>query len=420
MGFAVGPAEAKQHSRAFAIYRTEATAKNLTSDDVVELISKYGGEKSKSPSSFDEFTKAVSKAPTHPDAEGSGDCLGFAAKDKSGHLAPMRFERRAVGPKDVAFAITHCGVCHSDLHQIKNDWGGSTFPMVPGHELVGIVTEVGAEVTKVKVGDRAAVGCMVDSCRSCDACQQDLEQFCDNVTWTYNSTGKDGRATQGGYSTHTVTDEKFIVKFPDTLDLAAGAPLLCAGITTYSPLRHWGLDKPGTKLGVVGLGGLGHMAVKFGKAFGAEVTVISTSPAKEKEALEEFGADHFVVSSSEEDMKRHATTLDGIIDTVSAKHDLNQYLSLLKLNGALVMVGLPNMPLPIAAGSLIFKRRTLGGSAIGSIKETQEMIDFCAEKQITCKIELIDINYINEAMERLEKNDVKYRFVIDVAGSLVV
>ena len=362
--------------------------------------------------SFDEFSEAVKKPCACSHAKGSGSVLGYAALDDSGHLEPFRFDRRPVGPTDISFEVTHCGICHSDLHQIKNEWKNSIFPMVPGHEIVGICTEVGAQVTKFKPGDRVAVGCMVDSCGECEACQRGLEQYCSvGVQWTYNTTAPDGTINQGGYSTSLVVKESFALRFPDNLPLDAGAPLLCAGITTYSPLRHWGLDKPGKRVGVIGLGGLGHMAVKLAKAFGAEVTVFSTSPGKEREALHEFGADHFIVSKDRAAMKKAHSTLDGIIDTVSANHPLADYLATLKLDGSLIMVGLPENPLALPAFAITAQRRSVAGSAIGGIQETQEMLDFCGEHNVTCMIEKVDVADVNKAMERLAANDVKYRCV---------
>ncbi|KAI7835473.1 hypothetical protein COHA_010630 [Chlorella ohadii] len=362
--------------------------------------------------------EALHKGCTHQ-AEGSGDCLGFAARDASGVLTPYRFERRPVGPDDIRIQITHSGICHSDLHQIKNEWGNSTFPMVPGHEIVGIVTEVGSNVTDFKVGEHAGIGCLIDSCGKCEQCAVSEEQYCKGGIFTYNGAYPDGTATQGGYSTHYVVNKRFALHVPKSLPLEGAAPLLCAGITTYSPMRYYGLDKPGTKIGVVGLGGLGHMAVKWGKAFGCEVTVISTSPSKKDEALNRLGADKFVVSRNKEEMEAAAGTLDGIVDTVSAKHDLVTYLSLLKTNGKFVIVGVPAEPFELPSFAVVFKRLTVGGSLIGGIKETQEMLDFAAQHGIVCDTEKIGIDYVNTAMERLVKNDVHYRFVIDIQGSLV-
>ncbi|WP_396146477.1 NAD(P)-dependent alcohol dehydrogenase [Flavobacterium sp.] len=340
---------------------------------------------------------------------------GYAAQDAKTDLAPWDFERREVGPHDVQFDIHFCGVCHSDLHQIKNDWGEGIFPMVPGHEIVGKVIKVGSHVKKFKVGDLAGTGCLVDSCRTCENCQEGLEQFCLNgMTGTYNSLEQDGKTpTYGGYSKTIVVHEDFVLHVSDKLPLDAVAPLLCAGITTYSPLRHWKVGK-GHKLAVLGLGGLGHMAVKFGVSFGAEVTVLSTSPEKEADA-KKLGAHKFVVTKDEAQMKEVAGYFDFILDTVSALHDLNAYLSLLRVNGVHICVGVPPTPYQLHAFSLIGGRRSLAGSLIGGLPETQEMLDYCAEQNIVSDIELIDIKDIDAAFERMVKGDVRYRFVIDIA-----
>jgi uncharacterized zinc-type alcohol dehydrogenase-like protein len=340
---------------------------------------------------------------------------GYAAQDAKTNLAPWDFERREVGPHDVQFDIHYCGVCHSDLHQIKNDWGEGIFPMVPGHEIVGKVVQVGSHVKKFKVGDLAGTGCLVDSCRTCENCQEGLEQFCLNgMTGTYNSLEQDGKTpTYGGYSKTIVVHEDFVLHVSDKLPLEAVAPLLCAGITTYSPLRHWKVGK-GHRLAVLGLGGLGHMAVKFGVSFGAEVTVLSTSPDKEADA-KKLGAHKFVVTKDEAQMKEVAGYFDFILDTVSAPHDLNAYLSLLRVNGVHICVGVPPTPYQLHAFSLIGGRRSLAGSLIGGLPETQEMLDYCAEHNIVSVIELIDIKDIDAAFERMVKGDVRYRFVIDIA-----
>jgi len=340
---------------------------------------------------------------------------GYAAQSPTTDLAPWNFERRAVGPHDVQFEILFCGVCHSDLHQIKNDWFPGIFPMVPGHEIVGRVVKVGDHVKNFKVGDLAGTGCMVDACMVCENCKQDLEQYClEGNTQTYNGLERDGKTpTYGGYSDSIVVREEFVLKIADNLNLAAVAPLLCAGITTYSPLRHWKVGK-GHKLAVLGLGGLGHMAVKFGVAFGAEVTVLSTSPKKEADA-KKLGAHHFVVTTDPEQIKAATGTFDFILDTVSAEHDFNMYLSLLRTNGIHICVGVPPKPAEIAAFSLLGGRKSLAGSGIGGIKETQEMLDFCAANDIVSDIEMIDIKDIHKAYERMEKGDVRYRFVIDMA-----
>ncbi|KAJ1375667.1 Polyketide synthase, enoylreductase domain [Sesbania bispinosa] len=322
------------------------------------------------------------------------------------------------GEKDVAFKVLYCGICHSDLHMLKNEWGMSIYPLVPGHEIVGIVTEVGSKVQKFKVGDRVGVGCMVDSCRSCQNCADNLENYCPRYTLTYSAKYVDGTTTYGGYSDSMVADENFVVGIPDGLPLDAAAPLLCAGITVYSPLRYFGLDKPGLHVGVVGLGGLGHMAVKFAKAFGANVTVISTSPNKQKEAIEHLGADSFLISRDNDQMQAAMGTFDGIIDTVSAVHPLLPLIGLLKSHGKLVMVGAPGKPLELPVFPLLLGRKIVAGSSIGGMKETQEMIDFAAEHNVKPDIEVIPIDYVNTALERLLKADVKYRFVIDIGNTL--
>ena len=340
---------------------------------------------------------------------------GYAAPSAKTTLAPFNFERREPGPHDVQFDILFCGVCHSDLHQVEDEWGHGIFPMVPGHEIVGRVTKVGSHVKKFKVGDLAGVGCMVDSCRECENCSEGLEQYCLNgMSGTYNSTEQDKKTpTYGGYSNLIVVDENYVVKVSEKLDLAAVAPLLCAGITTYSPLRHWKVGK-GHKVAVLGLGGLGHMAVKFAVSFGAEVTMLSTSPSKKADA-EKLGAHHFLLTTDPENIKAARASFDFIIDTVSAEHDYNQYLGLLKTNGAMICVGAPPTPSAISAFSLIAGRKTLAGSMIGGIEETQEMLDYCAEHNIVSDIEIISMDYIQKAYERMLKADVRYRFVIDMA-----
>lgn len=342
--------------------------------------------------------------------------LAYAAFDEKSPLAPFSFERREVGEKDVQIEILYCGVCHSDIHQARGEWGNSNFPMVPGHEIVGKVTKVGSKVTKFKVGDYAGVGCMVDSCRECAPCKADEEQYCQVQTcFTYNSTEMDKvTPTQGGYSDHIVTDEAFVLKIDGNQPLDGVAPLLCAGITTYSPLRRFGVTK-GTKIAIVGLGGLGHMGVKLAVSMGADVTVLSTSPEKEKDALE-LGAHHFVVTKDPEQLEALAGTFDFILDTVSASHDLNSLLKLLRLDGAMVLVGIPDKPAEVIAPLLVFQRLTLTGSMIGGIKETQEMLDYCAQNNITADVEVIPIQQVNEAYERTIKGDVHYRFVIDLTS----
>lgn len=339
---------------------------------------------------------------------------GYAAAAAQQALSPWEFERREVGPRDIQIEILFCGVCHSDLHQINNDWFPGVFPMVPGHEIVGRVVKTGDQVKGFKTGDLAGVGCMVDSCQSCDNCRQGLEQYClEGNTQTYNNLDRSGVPTYGGYSKTIVVREEFVLHISEKLDLAATAPLLCAGITTYSPLRHWKVGK-GHKLAVLGLGGLGHMGVKFGAAFGAEVTVLSTSPSKEA-AAKALGAHHFVVTSDAAQLEAVKGSFDFILDTVSADHDIELYLSLLATNGTQICVGVPSKPYAIQPFSLLGGRKSIAGSGIGGIKETQEMLDFCAQNQIVSDIELISIDKIQEAYERMLKGDVRYRFVIDIA-----
>ncbi|HVW79101.1 MAG TPA: NAD(P)-dependent alcohol dehydrogenase [Alloacidobacterium sp.] len=340
---------------------------------------------------------------------------GYAAAAAKAPLAPYTFERRELRDHDVAIDIKFCGICHSDIHQARDEWGGSIFPMVPGHEIVGIVTAVGSKVTKFKVGDAAGIGCFVDSCRTCEECQKGLEQYCLNGTvWTYNSLDKEGTPTMGGYSEKIVADENYILHIPGNLPLDAAAPLLCAGITLYSPLKHWQAG-PGKKVAIIGMGGLGHMGVKIAHALGAEVTVLSQSLRKQEDG-KRLGADHFYATSDPETFKKLHRHFDLIINTVSAEMDLNQYLELLKVDGSLVVVGIPEKPNEIASFSLILGRRSLAGSAIGGIAETQEMLDFCGKHNITSDIELIPIQKVNEAFERVVKSDVRYRFVIDMAS----
>ncbi len=340
----------------------------------------------------------------------------YAAQSATDRLAPFAIPRRGPGATDVAIEILFCGVCHSDLHTARSEWPGTRYPCVPGHEIVGRVTAVGDKVGKFKVGELAAVGCMVDSCRTCATCQTGQEQYCLNgFTGTYNGDDKAlGGYTFGGYSTGIVVEEAFVLKVPETLELAAVAPLLCAGITTYSPLRHWRVGK-GSKVGVVGLGGLGHMGVKFAHAFGAHVVLFTTSPSKVEDG-KKLGADEVVISKNEDEMKKHTASFDFVLDTVSGQHDINAYLNLLKLDGTLCQVGLPETPLPVGTFSLALPRRNFAGSAIGGIAETQEMLDFCAEHGIVSDIEMIAMDQIDEAYERLLKQDVKYRFVIDMAS----
>ncbi|XP_015963337.1 8-hydroxygeraniol dehydrogenase-like [Arachis duranensis] len=353
-----------------------------------------------------------------PETEHPKKAYGWAARDPSGVLSPFNFSRRETGEQDVAFKVMYCGICHSDLHMLKNEWGNTTFPIVPGHEIAGVVTEVGSKVQNFKVGDKVGVGVLVGSCNSCQGCAANLENFCPQMILTYSAKNKDGTITYGGYSDSMVVDERFAIRIPDNLPLDVAAPLLCAGITVYSPLRYFGLDKPGLHVGVVGLGGLGHVAVKFAKAFGAKVTVISTSPNKQKEAIERLGADSFLLSKDQDQMKAAMYSLDGIIDSVSAVHPLAPLLALLKPNGKLVMVGLPEKPLELPMFSLCTGRKMIAGSCIGGLKETQEMIDFAAKHNVKPEIEVIAMDYVNTAMERLAKADVKYRFVIDIGNTL--
>lgn len=340
----------------------------------------------------------------------------FGTEAAEAPLQVLNIQRRDVTPHDVAIDILFCGICHSDLHSARNEWKNTVYPIVPGHEIVGKVTGVGDHVTKFKVGDHVAVGCMVDSCRECDYCRDGLEQFCvPGHTLTFNSRDPHlGTQTYGGYSESVVVDENFVLRVPENLDLAASAPLLCAGITTYSPLKHWNVG-PGTNVGVVGLGGLGHMAIKLAKAMGAHVTVFTTSPSK-AEAAKNLGADEVALSTDPKQMKARARSLHFILDTVSAQHDIDAYLNLLKVDGSLVLVGAPLDPLPVTSFNLLLGRRTFAGSIIGGIAETQEMLDFCSAHNITSDIELIGVEQVNDAYERLLKGDVRYRFVIDMAS----
>jgi len=340
----------------------------------------------------------------------------FGTQAAQAPLDPLTIHRRTTTARDVEIDILFCGVCHSDLHTARNEWHNTVYPCVPGHEIVGRIVRVGDQVTKFKAGDIAAVGCLVDSCRHCEYCQEGLEQYCETGNiGTYNSPDPHlGTQTYGGYSESIVVDEAFVLRVPEHLDLAATAPLLCAGITTYSPLRHWQAG-PGKRVGVVGIGGLGHMAVKIAKAMGAEVIVFTTSPSKFEDARR-LGADDVILSSDKAQMARYAGKLHLVLDAVSAAHDINAYLRLLRVDGSLALVGAPEHPLPVAAFSLIPYRRNFAGSMIGGIAETQEMLDFCGEHNIVADIELIDIQQINEAYERLLKGDVKYRFVIDMAS----
>lgn len=341
---------------------------------------------------------------------------GYAAQSAASPLEPYTFKRRDLREHDVLIDIAYCGVCHSDIHQVRNEWGGSTFPMVPGHEIVGHVVEVGKAVKHFKVGDVVGVGCMVDSCRSCAPCEESLEQYCEKgFTATYNSTEQGSKnPTYGGYSDKIVVDENFVLKIPPKLSLSAVAPLLCAGITTYSPLRHWNVG-PGQKVGIIGLGGLGHMAVKFAHAMGAHTVVLTHSPQKKADALK-LGANEILISSDAADLTKHAGSFDLLLCTISSPYNINQYVDLLNLDGTMVLIGIPEKPLSLGPFSLIAKRRQIAGSLIGGIKETQEMLDYCAAHNITADIEMIKMSEINEAYERMIKSDVRYRFVIDMAS----
>jgi len=340
----------------------------------------------------------------------------YSAASATSPLHLDTIPRRDTTDCDVQIEILYCGICHSDLHTVRNEWRSvvpTTYPCVPGHEIVGRITKVGSAVTSFKPGELVGVGCMVDSDQSCSNCRADLEQFCPNTTFTYNSPDKHlGGVTYGGYSEHIVVDEKFVLHIPENLDLAGVAPLLCAGITTYSPIRRWG-DIKGKKVGIVGLGGLGHMGVKFARAFGAHVVVFTTTPGKKDDALR-LGAHEVIISTNQEEMQKHAGSFDFILDTVSAEHDINAYINMLGLEGNITLVGAPEKPLAVSAFALIFGRKSVSGSLIGGIKETQEMLDFCGKHNITADVEVIPVQKINEAYERMVTSDVKYRFSIDI------
>jgi uncharacterized zinc-type alcohol dehydrogenase-like protein len=339
---------------------------------------------------------------------------GYAAHDKKSPLVPFDFDRREPGPNDVVVEIDYCGICHSDIHQVRDEWGGSIYPMVPGHEIVGHVTAVGASVTKFKKGDLAGVGVMVDSCRICENCKAEAQPYCvKGMVGTYNARDYKGELTFGGYSNNIVIDEKYTFTISPKLNLAAVAPLLCAGITTYSPLRHWKAGK-GKKVGVVGLGGLGHMGLKFAHSFGAHVVQFTTSESKVEDA-KKLGADEVVITKDANALAKHAGSFDFILDCVSAEHDINSYLNLLRLDGTLCSVGLPEQPLSIAPFAILANRRSLSGSMVGGMAETQEMLDYCAEHGIVSDIEMTSFDKLPEAYERVIKGDVKYRFVIDLA-----
>ncbi|MCX6124874.1 MAG: NAD(P)-dependent alcohol dehydrogenase [Proteobacteria bacterium] len=339
----------------------------------------------------------------------------YAAMTAKANLSPYIFERRTPGDHDVSIDIKFCGVCHSDIHQVRAEWGQGLFPMVPGHEISGLVSNIGSKVTKFKIGDHVGVGCFVDSCRTCSPCKRGLEQYCEpGATFTYNSLERDGKTpTQGGYASHIVVAQDYVLRIPENLPLDAAAPLLCAGITLYSPLMHWKVGK-GTKIAIIGLGGLGHMGVKLARALGAEVTVLSQSFKKQNDA-KRLGADHFYATSEPETFKKLANYFDIMINTVSVELDWSAYLNLLRLDGHMVLVGLPEKSVPVSAFPLITGRRSLAGSVIGGIKETQEMLDFCGKNNITCDIELIPVSKVNDAYERVLKSDVRYRFVLDMS-----
>ena len=340
----------------------------------------------------------------------------YAVQNATTPLAPYNFERRNPGPHDVEIDILYCGVCHTDIHLTRNDWGISVYPMVPGHEIIGRVRSVGNHVKKLKPGELAGVGCLVDSCRECNYCEEGLEQYCQGgFVLTYSAYEKDGKTiTQGGYSNKIVVDERFVLKVSEKLSPAHAAPLLCAGITTYSPLRHWKVGK-GHKIGIVGLGGLGDMAVKFAVSFGADVTVLSTSPGKKADALK-LGAHNFIVTTDEEQVKSVANSFHFILNTLSAPHDYNKYINMMKIDGTMICVGLPVEPMTVPAFNIVFTRKCIAGSLIGGLPETQEMLDYCAEHNIVSDIEVIPIQKINEAYDRILKSDIKYRFVIDMSS----
>jgi len=362
----------------------------------------------------------VEKREQTMEEQGGAAALGWAARDATGVLSPYNFSRRVPRDDDVTIKVLYCGICHTDLHVIKNYWGSAMYPVVPGHEIVGVVTGVGDGVTRFKPGDTVGVGYFVGSCRSCDSCGKGNENYCAGVVLTSNGVDRahGGAATKGGFSDVIVVSEHYVLRVPDGLPLDRTAPLLCAGVTVYSPMVRHGLNEPGKHLGVVGLGGLGHVAVKFGKAFGMKVTVISTSPSKRQEAVEHLGADEFLVSRDAEQMKAATGTMDGIIDTVSAWHPIAPLLALLKPLGQMVVVGVPNKPLELPVYAIVPGGKGVAGNSVGSVGDCQAMLEFAGKHGIGAEVEVIKMDYVNTAMERLEKNDVRYRFVIDVAGSL--
>ncbi|VAI45184.1 unnamed protein product [Triticum turgidum subsp. durum] len=342
---------------------------------------------------------------------------GWAARDATGHLSPYTYTLRKTGPEDVVLKVKYCGICHTDIHQVKNDLGASKYPMVPGHEVVGEVVEVGPEVSKFRAGDVVGVGVIVGCCRDCRPCKANVEQYCNKKIWSYNDVYTDGKPTQGGFASAMVVDQKFVVKIPAGLAPEQAAPLLCAGVTVYSPLKHFGLMTPGLRGGILGLGGVGHMGVKVAKSMGHHVTVISSSNKKRAEAMDDLGADAYLVSSDADQMAAAADSLDYIIDTVPAKHPLEPYLALLKMDGKLVLMGVIAEPLSFVSPMVMLGRKTITGSFIGSMDETEEVLQFCVDKGLTSQIEVVKMDYVNQAFERLERNDVRYRFVVDVGGS---
>ncbi|XP_042004928.1 cinnamyl alcohol dehydrogenase 1-like [Salvia splendens] len=349
--------------------------------------------------------------------EAERNTVGWAAREPSGILSPYTYTLRNTGPGDVYLKVMCCGICHSDIHQIKNDLGMSNYPMVPGHEVVGEVVEVGSDVTKFRAGDVVGVGCIVGCCGSCRPCKADIEQYCNKKIWSYNDVYTDGKPTQGGFANAMVVDQKFVVKIPDGMAPEQAAPLLCAGVTVYSPLNHFGLKQSGLRGGILGLGGVGHMGVKIAKAMGHHVTVISSSDKKRAEALDHLGADEYLVSSDAARMQEAADSLDYIIDTIPVNHPLEPYLSVLKIDGKLILMGVINTPLQFISPMVMLGRKSITGSFIGSMNELEEMLEFCKDKDLSSTIEIVKMDYINTAFERLEKNDVRYRFVVDVAGS---
>ncbi|CAM0946409.1 unnamed protein product [Alopecurus aequalis] len=342
---------------------------------------------------------------------------GWAARDASGHLSPYTYNLRTTGPEDVVLKVLYCGICHTDLHQTKNHLGASKYPMVPGHEVVGEVVEVGPEVSKYSAGDVVGVGVLVGCCRGCSPCKANIEQYCNKKIWSYNDVYTDGKPTQGGFASAMVVDQKFVVKIPAGLAPEQAAPLLCAGVTVYSPLKHFGLMTPGLRGGILGLGGVGHMGVKVAKSMGHHVTVISSSDKKRTEAMDDLGADAYLVSSDADQMAGAMDSLDYIIDTVPVKHPLEPYLGLLKMDGKLVLMGVIAEPLSFVSPMVMLGRKTITGSFIGSVDETEEVLNFCVEKGLTSQIEVVKMDYVNQALDRLERNNVRYRFVVDVAGS---